>query len=1315
MKPRHKILHPFLLVVSASFLAYVTTAGVIEDDQRPNPGFDGTAGSSGNPPTAGGAGGPGVGANASIQVPVGEPHTARAWSSRGGHGGDGGHASADGVEGAPGGHGGHAGSATASLFADTRTTTSNWVNFTSEAFAQGDTGGQGGHGGDVNSPGFSFTEVSGGDAGNGGQGGHATATAQWLSAAENTRAYANTQGGAGGTGGAAGKGDFTNLVPPYAYGTFGIGGTGGNAHSTATMLGVSNVLVHAEAYAVAGGGGSRRTWAAHGGAGGTATAYAYATNYYIGSVNRELIATAQAFGAQGGEARGIQENYPNHNAIGGAGSAGSAYAFATAGTNSTRQVRVHSRLYGRKGGTALERAQAGAGANASLLNAVHGITRGHLYLEQRAESGSGGNTATGGHSAGNAGIVNNTFTYTNTWPSNIDAHINTYGGQGGSSASTAAGTKGADAITLARVYGTNIVSLSSTTQGGAGGDSTANGSAGHGGEPMFHSVYAESFQGGPVTVQAIGYGGQGGNANSTIGGNGGSVFLTDVVDGYTTGPLLLRQMATAGKGGNAGSTSAFPGFGGTARSALTLTNTAASQLTLRVSATGGQGGNGNIGVASKNGGDASIYLDMAVQNAITFESQTGAIGGAGGDNTTDAKAGDGGSATIERFTVQSLGGNPLSLTVGATGGNGASVFGATTNAVAGSGGDAFVENALSGETSGSLSLTQSASGGTGGAVLTPGLGIAGRGGDATSFLFLTNLTASSVSATVDTYPGGAGGSSQNGVNAAHGARSYAQLHLTAQNTVATSYVRARGGQGGNANNGRAGDGRAGILYPSRVESLSNQNVDIRAEQWGGHGGNVDGTTTNAIAGHGADSRLTNSVSGITSGQFYFESYAQAGNGGRANNGGLASAGNAGHAENFFAYTNLNHAQINGRIVATGGNGGELSYWDNPTNGVAPSGGHATAFHFTRGNASVQGTAEANGGQGGNAQQRLDNGGGHASSGRGGNAYATRIARSDNGSVNISATANGGWAGYPWMEGTPMLPSGNATAIAEAQAPPALNADATATANVNPNAFTINAVSGQAHANAKATGNAGNIYAYANGARFRRMGITDSRAHANASLAGNSVVAEARGHVHTPLFPGAAPDASGVTNLNAVSYLTLTPSQADASAILGSGRTANNFSLTRDGTDLFAMFTVGGGSPATVNANREYRGYIDLSVNPSLIEDFSEARRMFGFVSPRWKGNGFNTMQLVISSHNADWTSYTQWTNITFNALQDAVEWFDNQTYDLGDFGSTNQNFRVELDLRIYTDQPGDGFWVDGVYGNTTKGAGKIPPSVFFIF
>lgn len=365
---------------------------------------------------------------------------------------------------------------------------------------------------------------------------------------------------------------------------------------------------------------------------------------------------------------------------------------------------------------------------------------------------------------------------------------------------------------------------------------------------------------------------EGFNAAGAIGGKGGNAGFDIFFSGFVPDSPEFR-----GNGGNGGNATSI---------ALTTANenTIVSQpffdpkVSARASATGGNGGTGNPKI---------VFLFSPTQ----YEG----LGGNGGTASAQARATSSAGHDVSAEVFQQGGAGGASYTFG------------------GKGADSILDNAVSGSTSGSLSLLQTAVGGEGGAALIavdqinlfgffeyPDLisldqiGVAGLAGNAGSNLSISDSLARSLSITSNA-TGGVGGFSAN-----------------------------QGGNGGIA--------QASASATSTIEG----NISVSVTQTGGGGG------AGLNGGNGADSVLNNAVSASTGGSL---SLSQIAVGGDAGNGSTGHAGLAGNAGSSISIVDSLASSLVVTSIATGGNGNTQRFGDidqNANQGGGSNGGIATA-------------------------------------------------------------------------------------------------------------------------------------------------------------------------------------------------------------------------------------------------------------------------------------------------------------------------------------------------------------------------------------
>lgn len=553
----------------------------------------------------------------------------------------------------------------------------------------------------------------------------------------------------------------------------------------------------------------------------------------------------------------------------------------------------------------------------------------------------GGVGGLGGDASAYAGVLNDS-----------QNSARAYGGNGGS------GGRGASAWYL-------------RTFGGRGGD------AGPGGSASATATTVRS-NGGDASAQATAYGGGGGGD-----GNGG--------DSY-------QGSLPAGNGGMGGdSNTAFANASAT---------TAAGSVTANASAYGGPGGPGGNGGKGNGSGDgnggggrfgssshASASGSNSSNHPVSVSAQAaGGGGGSGGSGYLGGLATSGASASLGTVTGTSSGGGNVFVSGQVNGGNGGNGGVSYVNyPTGGLGASAALVNAVSGSTSGTLSLYQAASGGRGGNGVQSG----GNGGSASSILSYTDNLASDL-VIYNQASGGAGGRG----SSTHGSSgpATAETHAIASGNITSARVIAGGGTDANSYSSASGtDGGIAIVNPSSAVSTgSGMTVRMDADQIGGGGGVA---IADASGGNGADSTMTNVVSGSApAGTLILSQRAQGGGGGGSVAGIPGSGGNAASVLNF---THSGEAKLDVRVSAQGGQAGR---WGSSGRQFLSAGGDATAA------GTVQDTGEV--------LLNVDALAGSGASGGNAAAHASGIS-TGSGKVTISTTAFA--AGSASSNGTPGLP------------------------------------------------------------------------------------------------------------------------------------------------------------------------------------------------------------------------------------------------------------------------------------------------------
>jgi len=500
---------------------------------------------------------------------------------------------------------------------------------------------------------------------------------------------------------------------------------------------------------------------------------------------------------------------------------------------------------------------------------------------------------------------------------------------------------------------------------------------------------AAGTQGSSGTVAGNGEpGGNGGDANATAistdasntatatGGNGGiggeGGWASDV--GQPGG--------TGGQGGNGGNAIAVAGNSAPVAGPANATSTANGGF----GAYGGSGGDddyeGNLtygtGGAGGNGGDAqaSAYALNTTSDPVTISATAiagnGYGGGAAGYDSYDeeyvlpvAPGGTGGIASLGEVSGTSTGGGNVSVS---------GIVEATSDTANGDGINESLDNAVSGSTTGTLSITQVVQAGEGQSVQNGGADVAGgTGGSASSTLCITQNNLAELAGSVTAY-GGSGGSVGNtetffsnpiGGNAGS---STALIDLTSNSPISASatasgYYESGGGIVANFHSDGSG-GTGGIANASAMAigtgtTANTSEVTVSAEargSSGGYGGSIYDHNVGGNGGAGGSATATANGSNAGSGALSVSAIAYGGNGGSSVGAGF-SGGSGGSASATASASSSSTPSITVSASATGGSGGSGN-----TNG---QGGSASAIVIDQG-LTVEQDSAASGQQGGTA-------------------------------------------------------------------------------------------------------------------------------------------------------------------------------------------------------------------------------------------------------------------------------------------------------------------------------------------------------------
>ena len=626
---------------------------------NPNPGPGGVVtvggtfggdGTTGAPNSPGGPGGDGGDATATA-VSTNPHNEARVNGGWGGVGGAAGPATPPNPVSAPGGAGGSGGWATGTAQSDTSASDQDASAVTR---ATGGTAGRGGNGADL---------------GIGGTGGAATSDAEARSASGDADALATSQGGAGGLGQPGGSGgDATaraaatgasesSVLRATAEATAGVGGaafeqlSGNPPDSSGGRGGDASSQARAESNVAAGASASS---SAHGGNGGNAE-----DNQLNGGDGGGAVASAfaSAAGSQEVSATALAEGgtggAAEFGSVGRSGLGGSATATARGVSLGGGQVVVEATQRG--GTSALAWQNGNGGADSIGENLVSGSTSGTLELHQVVEGGGGG-SRDGLHRAGDATSI---LDGRNEAGGALVMVVEARGGQG----------VPAPGPFDSKAFGGNAsVDAHATDASGAPIDVSASAFGGVGGGIAHVVASGESSAGGDVSVRAY--------AENGIEGGSEPTRVIDAVSGSTTGNLVLSQTASGGPAGI---------IGRSAETGLHVVDSQAASLTVGLEALGAT--NTDYGV----GGDGRILASSVEHTGAANVSLSAAARGGG------AYGSPGGHAEIQSLYARSGSGNVTIEAEAQDGGRNALVL----------------DNAIDGDTSGDLTLSQAARGTTG--------------------------------------------------------------------------------------------------------------------------------------------------------------------------------------------------------------------------------------------------------------------------------------------------------------------------------------------------------------------------------------------------------------------------------------------------------------------------------------------------------------------------------------------------------------------------------------------------------------------------
>lgn len=638
-----------------------------------------------------------------------------------------------------------------------------------------------------------------------------------------------------------------------------IGGSGGAAESSlsATNTGGGDLVLISEAV-----GGETLAGLGMGG-----SASASARGVGLGDSSVDVLATS----------RGGNGNPPDFRSTGSGAGDGGVASLGGVSAESVQggAVRVRGEAFGGRGGRI-----GGNGAAVVVVDAVSGSTTGELTLEQLAAGGAG---AVGGFAS-----------------SRLDREVDASAfvvaleSRGGDSREDVTQTPTAvagDAESILRARNNaGSVEAFALARGGNGFDSfSRNGSVASNGGGAISDAYARTIGDGhdvtlgdslsfPDSARSGAYGGDGGSlsTDSLLGGSGGQAVSVSeaIADGDSAVEVFDRAI-----GGDGGTSSAETGAGGAASSMASGRNAGAASVVV---------------IAEARGGDAGFNFSTTPGS--------GPIGPAG--------------TAVARAIGFSESGNVI-VTATQRGGKGSTILRGT----AGRGADSEAIDAVSGGTTGLLTLSQTAIGGDGGSGL-----MGGAGGNARSELDAANARGGALSARLEAIGGTGGNAVRADSFAGQGGDAFISGGISSSGSAALSLsAHAVGGMGGDAatfpDGQRDGaDGGRAEIGSLLATSLDGGRIELIAEAIGGNGGS--GTRSGGTGGSGRSVRLQDVAQGSTGGDLVLVQRATGGNAGLG-----TFAGQAGDALSQFgvdassARLELTSVAMGGLSAAGGGRGG----------------------------------------------------------------------------------------------------------------------------------------------------------------------------------------------------------------------------------------------------------------------------------------------------------------------------------------------------------------------------------------------------------
>ena len=479
--------------------------------------------------------------------------------------------------------------------------------------------------------------------------------------------------------------------------------------------------------------------------------------------------------------------------------------------------------------------------------------------------------------------------------------------------------------------------------------------------------------------------------------------------------------------------------------------------------------------------------------------------------------------------------------------------------------------------------------------------------------------------------------------------------------------------------------------------------------FGGHGGERDAATGQAA--NGADGTSISSATN-NGGSARVQTDARGGTGGLGRNG--ADGGDGGNSFSTATASTSgdgNSVDVDGFAAFSSGHGGGVTNGSGSDGGAGGT-GTSSSTGTASGNSFVSVRDDADGGTGGAVNSGTGSGGagGDAIS----NASGSNVAGAGTAqSVSVTANGRGGNGGTGRGAGESGGVGGDGTASATATGIGFTSAGATAVGGTGGTGASgaAGGLGGNAFATADASGVSGSATSNATGGTSNGFLVNDVNAIATAPVS-SSVTTEARAQYTGPGF--IINDAAGKS---AVALTYAAPNSAVSLPMIAANAVHANFDITGThnnhtyvdsgqlNSDVYGVAVLGAGSPldATSGSSRTYTTDINYDVDLSQLQS-GEQNLLMGFMNPVITGNIASdpNFEVTLRVRQEGAVIETQ----TFTTQTALNSYFNGVTHNLSvtDSANTSGDLDLQVELDVRTSNPGVGFAVDTVFGNSTETA-----------